>query len=120
MEKRREPRTRTLKKARIVFNDGRSVIDCVVRNLSPHGAMLVLPSLLGVPETFELHIDSDGSCHAVRMRWVVPCGPNDMEGRSQDRRGVRVKAAPCGGSSVPCAEAGRTPKRLRILSGLLG
>jgi hypothetical protein len=28
MEKRRQPRTRTLKKARIVFNDGRSAIDC--------------------------------------------------------------------------------------------
>ena len=41
MEKRREPRTRTLKTARIVFNDGGSVIDCVVRNLSSQGALLV-------------------------------------------------------------------------------
>src|ERR1700716_1146587 len=37
MEKR-ELRTHTLKTARIVFNDGRSVIDCVVRNLSSRGA----------------------------------------------------------------------------------
>ena len=68
MEKR-EPRTRTLKTARIVFNNGRSVIDCVVRNLSSRGALLVLPSVLGVPETFELHIESDGSCHAARTVW---------------------------------------------------
>jgi PilZ domain len=69
MEKRRHPRTRTLKKARIVFNDGRSAIDRIVRNLSPNGALLVLPSLLSVPETFDLHIDSEGIRHAARAIW---------------------------------------------------
>jgi hypothetical protein len=69
MEKRKEPRTRTLKKARIVFNDGRSVIDCVVRNLSAHGALLVVHSLLGVPDTFELHIESDGSRRVAHTIW---------------------------------------------------
>jgi hypothetical protein len=69
MDKRREPRARTLKKGRIVFNNGGSAIDCVVRNLSSGGSLLVLPSVLGVPETFELHIDSDGSCHVARTMW---------------------------------------------------
>ena len=69
MEKQREPRTRTLKTAHIVFNDGGSVIDCVVRNLSSGGALLLLPSILGVPETFELLIDSDGSLRAARTIW---------------------------------------------------
>jgi hypothetical protein len=69
MEKRREARTRTLKKARIVFNEGRSVIDCIVRNLSPNGALLVLPSVVGVPETFDLLIESDGSSHRACTRW---------------------------------------------------
>ena len=69
MEKQREPRTRTLKTAHIVFNDGGSVIDCIVRNLSSAGALLVLPSVFGVPETFDLLIDSDGSCHAARTIW---------------------------------------------------
>ena len=69
MDKRREPRTRTLKTAHIVFNDGGSVIDCVVRNLSSQGALLLLPSLLGVPETFELLIDSDGSLRAAHTIW---------------------------------------------------
>jgi PilZ domain len=69
MEKRREPRKRTLKRGRLVFNDGRSVIDCVVRNLSPSGALLVLPSLLGIPQEFDLHIDSDRNCRAARIIW---------------------------------------------------
>ena len=42
MQKQREPRIRTLKTAHIVFNDGGSVIDCVVRNLSSAGALLLL------------------------------------------------------------------------------
>lgn len=62
-------RTRTLKTAHIVFNDGGSVIDCVVRNLSSGGALLLLPSVFGVPETFELLIDSDGSLRAARTVW---------------------------------------------------
>jgi hypothetical protein len=69
MEKRREPRKRTLKRGRLVFNDGRSVIDCVVRNLSPSGALLVLPSLLGIPQEFDLHIDSNRNCRAARIIW---------------------------------------------------
>ncbi len=71
MEERRQPatRTRTLKRGRVVFNDGRSVIDCVVRNLSPSGALLVLPNLLGVPEKFDLHIDSDRTRHVARTIW---------------------------------------------------
>lgn len=69
LEKQREPRTRTLKTARIVFNGGGSVIDCIVRNLSSVGALLVLPSVFGVPETFELLIDSDGSLRSARTIW---------------------------------------------------
>ena len=62
-------RTRTLKTAHIVFNDGGSVIDCIVRNLSSAGALLVLPSVFGVPETVELLIDSDGSLRSARTIW---------------------------------------------------
>ena len=69
MQKPRELRKRTLKTAHIIFNDGSSVIDCIVRNLSSGGALLVLPSVFDVPETFDLFIDSDGSCHATRTVW---------------------------------------------------
>ena len=58
-ERRRLTRKRTLKGGRIVFNNGRSVIDCVVRNMTPQGALLTLPSILGVPKTFDLYIDGE-------------------------------------------------------------
>jgi hypothetical protein len=56
IERRQEPRYRTLKNARIVFNDRRSTVDCIVRNLSHHGALLVMPSTIGIPVEFELWI----------------------------------------------------------------
>ena len=39
MERRHQSRSRTLKSARILLNHHQSVIDCVVRNLSPTGAL---------------------------------------------------------------------------------
>jgi hypothetical protein len=66
-EGRRAPRKRTLKGARIVFNNRRSAIDCTVRNVSAHGALLLLPSIAGVPNEFELW--TDGTCHTARIVW---------------------------------------------------
>jgi len=69
MERRRKQRTRTLKKARILFNHHHSVIDCTVRNLSPHGACLNVASAIGIPETFDVIFDADHSVRACRMVW---------------------------------------------------
>jgi hypothetical protein len=58
-ERRQAPRHRVLKGGRIVFNDGRSVIDCQVRNQSEGGARLKLATVVGVPDEFELRIAAD-------------------------------------------------------------
>jgi hypothetical protein len=79
-ERRRPPpRRRVLKGARIVFNNRRSAIDCTVRNLGDHGALLLLSSLSGIPGEFELWIDQDR--HPARVVWKgrsqigVVCNP---------------------------------------------
>ena len=69
MEKRRESRARTLKAARILFNQRRSVIDCTVRNLSPTGACLNVASTLGIPERFEVQFDTDAVSRACHVVW---------------------------------------------------
>ena len=53
-EHRIAQRRTTLKGGQIVFNSGRSTIDCTVRNLSRDGAKLVVASVVGIPETFDL------------------------------------------------------------------
>ena len=65
-ERRGVARRRTLKGAHIVFNDGRSTITCVVRNLSATGALLRVESVLGVPPDFTLSMD-DGTKYRCEM-----------------------------------------------------
>jgi hypothetical protein len=56
-ENRQDLRRSTLKGGRIVFNAGRSTIDCRVRNLSSSGAKLQVTSVVGIPDTFDLLLE---------------------------------------------------------------
>jgi hypothetical protein len=67
---RSEPRARTLKGGRVVFNGGYSSYDCTIRNLSAGGAMLQFASTLGIPNNFDLFINnSGGEKHVCTVRW---------------------------------------------------
>ena len=76
-ERRRVSRHRTLKSGKIVLQSGRSVVDCTIRNLSSHGALLLVKSLAGIPEKFDLVLETSGEHHACRIAW-----------RGADRLGV--------------------------------
>lgn len=69
-ERRQVPRRTVLKGGRIAFNDGRSTIDCKVRNLSTRGAKLVVSSVVGIPDSFELLLD--GARQPCRVTWKTP------------------------------------------------
>ncbi len=68
-ERRSERRLRALKAARIVFNGGHSVFDCTLRNLSPSGALIEVPSMLGMPMRFEMLMDQGATRHFCSVRW---------------------------------------------------
>ena len=67
-EHRAEPRLRTLKAGKIAFNNQFSVFDCIVRNMTKHGACLEISSTLGLPAVFDL-ILTDGNKHVCNLRW---------------------------------------------------
>jgi PilZ domain len=69
MERRQQVRSRTLKTARIIFNEHRSVIDCTVRNLTSGGACLNVESAIGIPERFDVLFDADKSVRPCRKVW---------------------------------------------------
>src|SRR5262245_57320611 len=79
-ERRREHRNRTLRSGKIVFNNKRSVLDCVIRNQSDTGACLQVSNPAGVPARFELI--GDGASHACHVIW-----------RSETRIGIEFSAA---------------------------
>lgn len=60
-EHRKSSRGRVLKAAKIIFNHNACVVDCTVRDLSEGGALLLLPSTLGIPAHFELLISGETS-----------------------------------------------------------
>lgn len=66
-ENRAAQRRTTLKGGHIAFNAGRSTIDCTVRNLSRNGAKLVVASVVGIPDSFDLLLPNTHRqpCHVV-------------------------------------------------------
>ena len=67
-EQRMSPRRRVLKGAKIAFEGGSAVIDCLVRNLSETGAALQVESPVGIPAEFEL-ILGNNQAHHCRVVW---------------------------------------------------
>lgn len=83
----RAERVRTILGARAIFNGGRSVFDCQIRNISETGARLTLNEGLSLPGSFDLEIPSRNKIYRVLLRW-----------RTKDAAGVQfiddsVKAA---------------------------
>ncbi len=76
-ERREETRLRSLLGGRISFRRLQSTMDCVVRNIAPHGAMIVFPHTAVTPTEFSLHIPHRGETHSARVVW-----------RRHDRAGV--------------------------------
>lgn len=68
-ERRRSVRNRTLIGGSITFSQCPATLDCVVRNLSEDGALLVLSDDILLPELFELHIPLKRESRMVRGRW---------------------------------------------------
>ena len=53
-ENRLQPRRNTMILATAVFDNGRTRLDCVIRNLSDGGAKLEFATVRGIPQTFDL------------------------------------------------------------------
>ena len=77
--KRSAERQRMFKAGKIVFNQGASVIDCTVRNVSRTGAMLTVLNAVAVPQEIELRWD--GKVQLCIVVW-----------RKTDGLGVRFSA----------------------------
>ena len=69
-ERRRASRTKQFLGGRILFNERCSTFDCLVKDMSVHGARLHLPSTNGMPATFELTLPAkQHESHPARVVW---------------------------------------------------
>ena len=62
-------RRRTLKGGRITFHFLGASIDCTIRNISPSGACLQVESPVGIPDEFELFVESEKTTRNCRVIW---------------------------------------------------
>jgi hypothetical protein len=68
-ERRRYQRIRTLDFGKMLFSDGTSPMDCIVRNLSYGGACLQVESTVGLPQKFYLKIPINNLKRTCRVAW---------------------------------------------------
>ena len=60
---------KTFLKGRIVFNNGASSMDCLIRDLSSTGARLELSETSTLPEIFDLYIQNKDTTFRATLRW---------------------------------------------------
>ena len=69
VEARRSERVRSLLRARILFNNGASTIDCTIKNISAQGAKIEIVHSLSVPSEFDLEVPQRGRTYRAKMMW---------------------------------------------------
>jgi hypothetical protein len=67
--RRAQDRRTVLKGAKVLFNNGKGMLVCRVRDLSPGGARLEFPPRQAVPESFELHVAGQPA-RLCERRWI--------------------------------------------------
>ena len=68
-DNRSEPRRRTLKGGKIIFNNNQCVLNCTIRDLSKAGCRLSVPGQTGLPTEFELHLPSSDDKYQCQIIW---------------------------------------------------
>jgi hypothetical protein len=84
-ERRKEQRSKSLLGGKVIFGRRQSVMDCTVKNIAPHGALVVFPHTALVPSEFMLHIPHREETFTARLAW-----------RKHDRAGVKLSGTEAG------------------------
>jgi PilZ domain len=68
-ERRRATRQKSFLRGCIYFNDRRSAIDCLVRDLSAAGARLIFSDRVNIPDAVDLYIPQKEEMLRARVEW---------------------------------------------------
>src|SRR5215203_2348401 len=101
-EPRSSPRQRSLMGAVLSFHNGRSTLDCLVRNISDSGARLSVSPSVSLLQTLELLIPQKGMTREARLVW-----------RSENEVGVAFALPPPADEKKPDNETAALRRRIR-------
>jgi hypothetical protein len=68
-ERRRMARQKSFLRGMIYFNDHRSALDCLIRDVSPYGARLVFSEAVSAPDVIDLHIPQKSQTLRAHVIW---------------------------------------------------
>jgi hypothetical protein len=68
-ERRVAPRQKSFLRGCIYFNNRRSVLDCLVRDLTEDGARIIFSHAVNVPDIVELHIPQKEQTLRAHVKW---------------------------------------------------
>ena len=68
-ERRSGSRQKSFLQGRIFFNNRRSSIDCLIRDISEHGAKLKFSSMIATPDVVELYIPNKDESYRATVQW---------------------------------------------------
>jgi len=68
-ERRTLVRKRSFLQGRLYFNNRRSSLDCLVRDISNHGAKLKISDSVAVPDFVELYIPNKDETYRAKVQW---------------------------------------------------
>src|SRR5215475_11771238 len=68
-ERRTRARQRSFLQGRLYFNNRRSSLDCLVRDISSQGAKLKVSDSVAIPEIVELHIPHKDETYRAKVQW---------------------------------------------------
>jgi hypothetical protein len=103
-ERRTLLRKRSFLQGRLYFNNRRSSLDCLVRDISDQGAKLKVSDSIAIPEFVELHIPNKDETYRAKVQW-----------RTGFEIGVTFESDQESPSIVPGAAPAELPERVRRL-----
>src|SRR3954451_14365786 len=111
VERRRITRQKSFLRGSIHFNNRRSVVDCLIRDISPYGARLIFSDAVTMPDVLELYIPQKERTLRVNVIWrhgqevgvafaqaasmepaADPADPGSVSGQSLAERVARLEA----------------------------
>src|SRR5215212_3708774 len=100
VERRKATRQKSFLRGMITFNNRRNVVDCLIRDISPHGARLIFSDAVTTPDALDLYIPQKEQTLRIHVIW---------------RHGAEVGVAFAQAQTEPAAGAGELSERVARL-----
>ena len=68
-ERRRVARQKSFLRGNIQFNNGRTSVDCLIRDISIHGARLIFSDAVTTPDTIDLYVPQKEQTFRSHVIW---------------------------------------------------